>query len=229
MHLISHRKANGHHLVNALKFLWRSWLPLTNASRHTGLWCELSSLWAAITAPLLEPLKRLRCFDFQVLNDVIPHCALDSLRPRLEEDVLRQLLSYKEVGSSRLCCTWTADMKTPGHYGTLCPKHHPHLRPEIHANPTVESVVEHLLGGPGFFMISAGGNCALPGSGYQALHSDGSHIWKSEAEAKATGESWPHRCRFVVANFGIDDITEEMGATEVWPGSVSCYGSHLST
>ena len=36
----------------------------------------------------------------------------------------------------------------------------------MHANPVVEAVVEHLLGGPGFFMISAGGNCALlkPGS-----------------------------------------------------------------
>ena len=83
----------------------------------------------------------------------------------------------------------------------------------MHANPVVEAVVEHLLGGPGFFMISAGGNCALPGSGTQWLHSDGSHMWKSKAEAEAAGESWPHRCRFVVANFGVQDISVAAGAT----------------
>eukprot|EP01047_Picozoa_sp_COSAG01_P049504 COSAG01_NODE_4914_length_4629_cov_110.104636_2_plen_251_part_00 len=50
------------------------------------------------------------------------------------------------------------------------------------------------------------------------LASDGLS-WKSEAAAHAAGESWPHRCRFVVANFGLEDITAEAGATEVWPGS----------
>jgi hypothetical protein len=46
--------------------------------------------------------------------------------------------------------------------------------------------------------------------------------WLSESyhprqAAAAAGEGWPHRCRFVVANFGVEDITAEMGATEVWP------------
>ena len=32
-------------------------------------------------------------------------------------------------------------------------------------------------------------------------------------EAEAAGESWPHRCRFVVANFGVQDISVAAGAT----------------
>jgi hypothetical protein len=148
-----------------------------------------------------------------LLVDVIPPPLLDALVPRVEEDLLRQLFSAEgEV-------TWSADMGTPGHYGTYCPKHLPWLTPEVHANRVVEGVVEHLLGGAEFFMISAGGNAALPGSGTQWIHSDGSHRYKTREESLAAGAGWPHRCRFVVANFGVQTITPELGGTEVWPGS----------
>eukprot|EP01047_Picozoa_sp_COSAG01_P049503 COSAG01_NODE_4914_length_4629_cov_110.104636_1_plen_129_part_00 len=113
------------------------------------------------------------CFEqhgLVLLQDVISTTVLGSLVPRLEEDVLRQLLD--ENGR----VTWTRDMKAPGHYGTLVPKCLSYMHPDIHANRWVEEVVESLLGGPGFFMVSAGGNCALPGSGTQWLHTDGSHI-----------------------------------------------------
>lgn len=60
------------------------------------------------------------CFEqhgLVLLQDVISTTVLGSLVPRLEEDVLRQLLD--ENGR----VTWTRDMKAPGHYGTLVPAH----------------------------------------------------------------------------------------------------------
>lgn len=157
--------------------------------------------------------KEFQATGLVLLVDVIPKHLLAALVPRVEEDLLRQLISPQgEV-------TWEVDMPTPGHYGTYFPKHLPWFTPEVHANRVVETVVEQLLGGAGFFMISAGGNAALPGSGTQWIHTDGSHRWKTREDSLAAGAGWPHRCRFIVANFGVQDITPELGATEVWPGS----------
>jgi hypothetical protein len=126
---------------------------------------------------LSEIEKRFREHGLVLLKEVIPRDILSSIRPRLEEDLLRQLIG--EDGK----VSWTAGMGTPGHYGTYIPKHKPWVHPDVHANRVVEAVVETLLGGPGFFMVSAGGNCALPGSGAQDLHSDGSHMWKTQQAA----------------------------------------------
>jgi hypothetical protein len=176
----------------------------SEAELSTG--CISQSKLAAIEAEFLAT-------GLVLLVDVIPKHKLAALVPRVEEDLLRQLIDPDGK------VTWKDDMGTPGHYGTYCPKHLPWLTPEVHANRVVETVVEQLLGGPGFFMISAGGNAALPGSGTQWIHTDGSHRWKTRAESLAAGAGWPHRCQFVVANFGVQDITPELGGTEVWPGS----------
>ena len=117
-----------------------------------------------------------------LLRDVIPTPLLAAVEPRLEEDLLRQLLQPDEQAGG-WGVTWPADGPAPGHYGTYLPKHLPFFAPEIHANTVVEAVVEELLAGPGFYMVSAGGNCALPGSGTQYIHSDGSHIWKTREDA----------------------------------------------
>eukprot|EP01046_Picozoa_sp_COSAG06_P010515 COSAG06_NODE_575_length_14056_cov_25.763345_10_plen_500_part_00 len=174
--------------------------------------CKLSALAEAF-----------RTSGLVLLRDVIPADTLAAVEPRLDEDLLRQLLrpTTERAGRRGWEVTWSADSPTPGHFGTYLPKHLPWFSPEVHANVVVEAVVEELLGGPGFFMVSAGGNCALPGSGTQLIHSDGSHLWKTKQEAVAAGEEWPHRCRFIAANFGVRDITADDGATEVWPGSHS--------
>jgi hypothetical protein len=48
---------------------------------------------------------------------------------------------------------------------------------------------------------------------------DGGHRWKTAESAAEANQPFPHRCQFVALNFGVEDITEEMGATEVWIGS----------
>ena len=82
----------------------------------------------------------------------------------------------------------------------------------------IEACISYILG-PGARLVSAGGNCALPGCGTQYLHMDGGHRWKTPESAAAAGQPFPHRCQFVALNFGIENITEEMGATEIWIGS----------
>ena len=48
-------------------------------------------------------------------------------------------------------------------------------------------------------------NSSCPGSGRQMIHQDAAHAWKTEDEAAAASESWPHRVTRVFVNFGVDD------------------------
>ena len=100
----------------------------------------------------------------------------------------------------------------------------PAAEQELVANPMLEQLaVALLLGAPAgageVFLSFFNGNTNIPGSGTQLLHSDGGWFAKSAEEAAALDEAWPFATADLVFNFSTDDVTEELGPTQLWPGT----------
>lgn len=105
-----------------------------------------------------------------------------------------------------------------GHLQLGLRRYAPFVESELVANPLIESVVSKLLG-PGAWLGFYSGNVNCPGSGTQPLHYDRPYAWKSEAEATASGQPWPPPTITLSCSLALFDITEESGATEIYPGT----------
>ncbi|MEM7031715.1 MAG: phytanoyl-CoA dioxygenase family protein [Chloroflexota bacterium] len=105
-----------------------------------------------------------------------------------------------------------------GHLQLGLRRYAPYVKPELVANPLIESVVAELLGA-GAWLGFYSGNVNTPGSGYQPLHYDRPFAWKSEAEATAAGQPWPPPTITLSCSVALSEITEEGGATEIYPGT----------
>jgi len=90
------------------------------------------------------------------------------------------------------------------------------------ANPLIEHVVSAVLGKAawlGFY----NGNVNLPGSVHQPLHYDRPFSWRTKEKAARDGQSWPPPTTTLSCSVALSDITEDNGATEIYPGT------HLET
>ncbi|MEM7535196.1 MAG: phytanoyl-CoA dioxygenase family protein [Chloroflexota bacterium] len=105
-----------------------------------------------------------------------------------------------------------------GHLQLGLRRYAPFVKPELVANPIIESVVAELLGS-GAWLGFYNGNVNCPGSGSQPLHYDRPYAWKSEAEATAAGQPWPPPTITLSCSVALFDITAESGATEIYPGT----------
>lgn len=105
-----------------------------------------------------------------------------------------------------------------GHLQLGLRRYAPYVKSELVANPLIESVVAELLGA-GAWLGFFSGNVNTPGSGTQPLHYDRPYAWKSEAEATAAGQPWPPPTITVSCSVALFDITEDGGATEIYPGT----------
>ena len=105
-----------------------------------------------------------------------------------------------------------------GHLQLGLRRYAPFVKAEIVANPLIESIVAALLGA-GAWLGFYNGNVNTPGSGSQPLHYDRPYAWKSAAEAAAAGQPWPPPTITVSCSLALFDITEESGATEIYPGT----------
>lgn len=105
-----------------------------------------------------------------------------------------------------------------GHLQLGLRRYAPYVKSELVANPLIESIVAKLLGS-GAWLGFYNGNVNTPGSGYQPLHLDRPFAWKSESEAKAAGQPWPPPTITVSCSVALVEITEENGATEIYPGT----------
>lgn len=105
-----------------------------------------------------------------------------------------------------------------GHLQLGLRRYAPFVKPELVANPLIESVVAELLGA-GAWLGFYSGNVNTPGSGSQPLHYDRPYAWKSEEEATAAGQSWPPPTITLSCSLALFDITEDSGATEIYPGT----------
>jgi hypothetical protein len=93
----------------------------------------------------------------------------------------------------------------------------PFVKPDLVANPLIESIIIGLLG-DGAWLGFYNGNVNTAGSGFQPLHLDRPFAWKSEKEATAAGQPWPPPTITVSCSVALSDITEA-NATEIYPGT----------
>lgn len=134
-------------------------------------------------------------------------------------DMLLQAV-YEDVAQIRTRSELTGHEQRTGvgHLQLGLRRYAPFVAAEVVANPLIESVVATLLGS-GAWLGFYSGNVNTPGSGYQPLHYDRPYAWKSEAEATAAGQPWPPPTITLSCSLALYDITEENGATEIYPGS----------
>ena len=105
-----------------------------------------------------------------------------------------------------------------GHLQLGLRRYAPYVKSELVANPLIECIVAGLLG-KGAWLGFYSGNVNTPGSGNQPLHFDRPFAWKTEAEATAAGQPWPPPTITVSCSVALADITEDGGATEIYPGT----------
>jgi hypothetical protein len=147
-----------------------------------------------------------------VLEDVIPTTVLASLAP----------VALAEAAAMVAHGAWDirgVGQMGQGHLQQGLPRSGAFVHSDVVANPIIEQVAHAILRDVavlGFY----GGNCSMPGSGTQPLHSDGHWCWQTPELAAGDGEPWPHRTVALHCNFSTTgDVMEENGATEVWPCS----------
>ena len=105
-----------------------------------------------------------------------------------------------------------------GHLQLGLRRYAPFVKSELVANPLIECIVSGLLGA-GAWLGFYSGNVNTPGSGYQPLHLDRPFSWKTEEEATAAGQPWPPPTTTLSCSVALTEITEENGATEIYPGT----------
>ena len=106
----------------------------------------------------------------------------------------------------------------PGHLQLGLRRHAPYVRSDLLTNPVIEQIVTRVLGA-GAWLGFYNGNVNLPGSGYQKVHYDRPYSWLTEEEATEDGQSWPPPTTTLSCSIALSDITEENGATEIYPKS----------
>ena len=92
------------------------------------------------------------------------------------------------------------------------------MRAELVANPLIESVVAAVLG-PRAWLGFYSGNVNLPGSVHQPLHYDRPFSWRTREKAEKDGQSWPPPTTTLSCSVALTELSEENGATEIYPGT----------
>ncbi len=118
--------------------------------------------------------------------------------------------------------------------GPLLPRGSPWVRPSIAANPVVEHLVTHLLGGEAFIRWF-GSNTALPmPPGAARLPREVTHGWEAAdgmQHLHMDGWGWSvvsgqrHPTYKIFVNFALSDMSPENGSTQLWPATNSVIPS----
>lgn len=135
---------------------------------------------------------------YVVLGGVIDPAVLDAMKPKLDEDTQELLRRGKWGGAGEL----------PGHLQQSMSRSKEHIYPEVVTNPLVIQLTAEVLG-EGLHNHFYNGNTNLPGSLKQPLHRDTGHLWPDVI----------HPTTSIVINMSPIDVTEDNGATEIWPGT----------
>jgi hypothetical protein len=154
-------------------------------------------------ADLDKAVEAIRYDGFIILEDVVSHEHLDVLHEKMDED-LETLMT-----ASALPVNFTE-----GHLQQDPPPFAPYVFGDIVANPFVIQVTKAVLG-DGVFNSYYSGNTNCPNSKMQPVHIDGGQLWH--------GLKLAHPAAQLVVNVVLEDVTEQNGSIELWPGS------HLDT
>ena len=152
---------------------------------------------------LSEAVGAIRRDGFVILNGVVAHEHLDVLREQMTVD-LELILKAEGVPHNFV----------KGHVRQDPPPFAPFVFRDVVANPWAVQVTKAVLG-EGVFNRSCSGNANVPGTLLQPVHVDERHLWPNLAEA--------HPAAQLAVNIALNDVTEENGSIELWPGS------HLDT
>ena len=153
---------------------------------------------------LSKAVEAIRTEGYVVIEDIVDTEHLSVLRMRMDADSAVLVQDGKWGGAGQLI----------GHLQQGPPLCAPFVFQDVVANPIVIQVNTELLG-DGIFNDFYNGNANCPGSISQPLHRDGPVLWP--------GQTTPHPTAQLVVNIAPQEITEENGAIELWPGS------HLNT
>lgn len=162
-------------------------------------------------AHLAQAVKAICEDGYVVIADVIDHEHLDLVRERMTADSQKLIAAQKWGGAGRI----------EGHLQQGPPPFAPYVFRDIVANPFAIQVTHAVLG-DGVYNRFYNGNANTPGSGTQPLHADGPHLWQNVTVT--------HPPATLIVNVCPVDVTEENGATELWPGThmIPINGQHVS-
>ncbi len=149
---------------------------------------------------LAQAVSVMHTDGYVVLADVIDHAHLDSLYERMDADSQILINGHKWGGAGEIV----------GHLQQGPPPFAPYVFRDIVANPFAIQVTKAILG-EGAYNRFYNGNANCPGSGTQPLHPDTPHLWPNMSTAHPTAS--------LVVNVSLVDVSEENGATELWPGT----------
>ncbi|MCA1595310.1 MAG: phytanoyl-CoA dioxygenase family protein [Chloroflexi bacterium] len=145
-------------------------------------------------------VDKLRMDGYVILESLLPLHKIVDLRERFETLLAEKIRSEpSNRGSNR--------------YQMFLPFEPPFDDPELYHNPLVMKILDALMG-QDLIMTYLASDTPLPGSEYQAVHSDTRLLFPE------TSFSLP--AYGVVLNVPLVDFTEENGPLELWPG-----GTHL--
>ena len=147
---------------------------------------------------------------FAVVGNLVSQETRDILLPTVLEDA--------DIVRSGGELTPHEQRTAPGHLQLGLRRTAPFVRADLVANPLIESVVAAVLG-EGAWLGFYNGNVNCPGSGEQPLHFDRPYSWRTVEEAKEDGQDWPPPTTTLSCSVALTEITEESGATEIYPGS----------
>jgi hypothetical protein len=148
---------------------------------------------------LADAAQVLHDEGFVVLQDVVDHGHLETLRTKMLEDL--------EVILDRPDAPFNFNK---GNVQQDPPPFPPYLFKDVLQNDLVIAVTESVLG-PGLKNSFYSGNTALPGGTRQPVHPDVGQLWP--------GLTHPTPAFGLVVNIPVVDVTPENGATELWPGT----------
>lgn len=167
-------------------------------------------------AGAVEPEKlaaivhEIRSIGFAVVSGLVSMETCELLAASVQEDaeILRNL------------GTPTAHERLTGrgHMQLGLRRYAPYVTPDLVANLPMESIIAGVLG-RGAWLGFYNGNVNCPDSTFQPLHMDRPFSWKTPEEAAAAGQAWPPPTTSLGCSIALETITEENGATEVYPGT----------
>ncbi len=130
----------------------------------------------------------------------------------------------EDVGAVRAHAKPTQHEKRTGqgHLQLGLRRYAPYVKEDLVANPLIEHIVSGILS-RGAWLGFYNGNVNLPGSVHQPLHFDRPFSWRSRESAEADGQRWPPPATTLSCSVALTEITEDNGATEIYPGT------HLET
>ena len=137
---------------------------------------------------------------YVIISNAVSHEHLDKIGHQMDKDAQKLIAAEQWSGAGGL----------PGHLMLGPPPFSPYVFSDIVANPFAIQISHKLLG-DGFFNGLYSGNTNCPGSREQPLHRDVNHLRPSLKIA--------HPSASLVINIAINDVNEERGSIELWPGT----------